>query len=253
MNRTYYALEMRRILRDPVTLFFTSGLPALMYIIFGGSQEWGDQPIGNGNVNMFIMIAMAAYGAVTATTGIGGMAAVERLQGWGRQLALTPMPDRTFVLTKALVAATVAALPVALIYGLGIAMGAQAPLAVWLATAALIMAGAVTFALYGLSFGLGFRSESAVSVASASLVVLGFLGNVFMPLSGAMLTFAKFTPLYGYVTLARYPLSDGATYDIEAGTLIVEPLWQPLGNMVAWTVIFALVALLLVRRGRERQ
>lgn len=253
MNRTYYALEMKRILRDPVTLFFIAGLPAFMYVLFGTAQEWGDFSYGLGNVNMSVMIAMAAYGAVTATAGIGGMAAVERMQGWGRQLGLTPMPDRTFVATKALVAATVAALPVAFIYGLGLALGAAAPAWVWLATAAIIMAGAVTFALYGLSFGLGFRSEAAVSAGSASLVVLGFLGNVFMPLSGAMLTFAKFTPMYGYVTLAKYPMTEGTTYDMASGELIAEPLWQPLANMVAWTVILAVIALLLVRRGRGRQ
>ena len=253
MNRTYYALEMKRILRDPVTLFFIAGLPAFMYVLFGTAQEWGDFSYGLGNVNMSVMIAMAAYGAVTATSGIGGMAAVERMQGWGRQLGLTPMPDRTLVATKALVAATVAALPVALIFGLGAVLGASAPGWVWAATAALIMAGSITFALYGLSFGLGFRSESAVSAASASLVVLGFLGNVFMPLSGAMLTFSKFTPMYGYVALARFPMTDGQNYDMATGALISEPLWQPLANMVGWTVIFGLIAWVLVRRGRERQ
>lgn len=253
MNRTFYLLEVRRILRDPVTLFFITGLPAFMYVIFGATQEWGEMPYGRGNVNMSVMIAMAAYGAVTATAGIGGSAAVERMQGWGRQLGLTPLADRAFVATKALVATSVAALPVDLIFGLGVLLGAEAPGWVWAATAALVMAGAVTFALYGLVFGLAFRSESAVSAASASLVVLGFLGNVFMPLSGAMLTFAKFTPLYGYVALAKYPMTGGQLYDMGTGALISEPLWQPLANMVAWTLIFALIAVALVRRGRARQ
>lgn len=253
MNRTFYLIEVRRLLRDPVTLLLITGIPAFMYIIFGAAQEWGEMPYGRGNVNMSVMIAMAAYGAVTATAGIGGFAAVERIQGWGRQLSLTPMPDRTFVLTKSLVAATLAALPVAIIFGLGALLGATAPVWVWAATLALVMVGSFTFALYGLVFGLGFRSESAASAASGSLVVLGFLGNVFIPLSGAMLTFAKFTPLYGYVALAKYPMTDGQLYDIETGTLITEPLWQPLANIVAWTVIFALIAVALVRRGKARQ
>ena len=40
-------------------------------------------------------------------------------------------------------------------------------------------------------------------------MILAFLGNIFFPLSGVMLTIAKFTPLYGYVALARYPLTEG--------------------------------------------
>ena len=47
-------------------------------------EDWADADAGNGNVAMHTMISMAAYGAVTATVGVGGMAAVERMQGWGR-------------------------------------------------------------------------------------------------------------------------------------------------------------------------
>ena len=91
LNTTYYRLELRRIARDKVTLFFTVGLPAVMYLIFGASPDYGSEPIRDGNVAMWVMIAMAAYGAVSATTGIGGSAAIERMQGWTRQLGLTPM------------------------------------------------------------------------------------------------------------------------------------------------------------------
>ena len=41
------------------------------------------------------------------------------------------------------------------------------------------------------------------------IVVLAFLGNVFTPMSGFMLDLGRFTPLYGYVALARFPLTDG--------------------------------------------
>ncbi|HHW82564.1 MAG TPA: ABC transporter permease, partial [Actinomycetales bacterium] len=224
MNTTYLRLEMLRVLREPVSLFFIVGLPALMYVIFGASTEWGAYEIGNGNVSMSIMIAMAAYGAVTATTGVGGSAAVERMQGWGRQLALTPLRDVHYVAVKAAVSMSVAALPVLVIFALGAGLGAQAEGRTWLVSMLIVLAGSAMFALYGLLFGLAFRSEGAVGIASASLVLLGFLGNVFMPLSGAMLAIAKFTPLYGYAALARYPLTEGWTVDMASGELIAEPL-----------------------------
>ncbi len=253
MNLTYYRLELRRLRRDYVTMFFTAGLPAFLYVIFGASPDYGDEPVRDGNVAMWIMIAMAGYGAVTATSGIGSMAAVERMQGWGRQLGLTPLSDVGYVRVKAATAITIAAIPIVLVYTIGAFTGAEAPRSVWIVSAAVLLVGATTFALYGLSFGLAFRSEAAGSAASGSLVVLSFLGNIFVPVSGWQLTLAKFTPLYGYVSLARRALTGGGTIDTDTGDLIEVPLWQPLANVVAWTAILAVAAVVLVARGRARQ
>lgn len=250
---TYYLLELKRALRDPSALVFTIGIPAFMYVIFGISMEWGQLDIGRGNVSMYVMINMAAYGAVTATTSVGGLAAVERMQGWGRQLGLTPMPDSRFVLTKALVGTTIAALPIVLIYLIGFFTDAQAVWWVWLSTAALVLAGALLFSLYGLAVGFLFRSENAVGIASGLVVIFGFLGNVFMPLSGAMLTFAKFTPLYGLASLARRPLTEGYNIDQGTGDVVLEPLWTSVTNVAVWMLVFGGIAIFLVRRTRERQ
>lgn len=253
MNMTYYRLELRRLRRDYVSMFFVAGLPAFMYMIFGASPDYGDEPVRDGNVAMWVMIAMAAYGAVTATTGLGGAVGVERMQGWGRQLGLTPLTDGGYVRVKAATALTIAAIPIALVFGIGAVTGAEAPLSVWVISAAVLLAGAITFALYGLSFGLAFRSVAAASAAGGSLVILAFLGNIFIPLTGWQLAVAKFTPLYGYVSLARRALTGGATVDPDGGELIAVPLWQPLTNMVTWTAVFAILAVVLVGRGRARQ
>lgn len=251
VNLTYVRLELRRIIRDKVGLFFTVGLPAMMYLIFGAASSYKDQDVGNGNVGMYIMISMAAYGATTATVGIGGMAAVERMQGWGRQLGLTPLRDSSYVATKSLIAIVLAAVPVALIYGIGAATGAKGTAGAWLLSALVVLGGAILFALYGLVFGMAFKSESAVSAASGSLVILAFLGNVFMPLSGLLLDIARFTPLYGYAQLARYPLTEGLA--ASASDITTEPLWVPVLNVGVWLVILAVLATVLVRRGRGRQ
>ena len=247
MNPTFTLLEMRRITRDWSGMFFTAVLPAFFYLLFGSTVSAKDETIGNGNVAMYVMISMAAYGAVTATTSIGGTAAVERVQGWGRQLGLTPLGDSSYIAMKAVIAMTVAALPILLTYLLGAATGAKGSAAAWVVSAALVLAGSAVFALYGLVIGTAFRSEAAVGAASGSLVVFAFLGNLFIPLSGTMLTIAKFTPLYGYAALARYPLPDGYLPD---GTQ--DPLWLPITNVVVYVAVFALLATWLVRRGRER-
>ena len=253
VNPTYARLELRRIRRDVIGLFFTAVLPAFMYVIFGAATDYKDESAGHGNVAMYIMVSMAAYGAVTATVSTGGSAAVERMQGWGRQLGLTPMTDVGYVVNKTVVGLAVACLPIGLIFAIGALTGARGDLRAWVLSALVVLAGAALFSVYGLACGLFFRSESAVGAASGSLVILGFLGNIFFPLSGALLTVAKFTPLYGYISLARWPVTDGNNLDQASGTLVQEQLWVPVANLVAWTLILVTLTIWLVRRGRERQ
>src|SRR5690625_4187956 len=201
MNVTYLRIELRRVVRDVTTVFFVAVLPAFMYLIFGAAQSYGDLWIDGGNVTMYVMTSMAAYGAVTATTGIGGMAAVERMQGWGRQLGITPLPDTRYVAVKTAVAFLISIIPITLIYILGALTGAEGNGWAWVISAVVVLIGSVVFAMYGLLAGLLFPSEAAVGAASGGLVILAFLGNVFFPLSGTMLAIAKFTPLYGFVSL----------------------------------------------------
>ena len=252
MNATMLQLEIRRIVRDPVTLFFTVGLPVFFYLIFGADQPYSEESAGNGNVAMSIMVAMAAYGAVSATVGIGGRAALEKRQGWGRQLGLTPLRDSAYVAVKSVLAVVFASVTVALVFlAGGLTTAAATPLA-WMLSFGLLVVGAAVFALYGLCFGLAFGSEAALSAAGGSVVILGFLGNIFIPLSGTLLAVAKWTPLYGYAALARFPISEGTILVGGSGETVVEPLWIPLANVAGWLVVLALLAGWLVRRGRVR-
>lgn len=248
MNATYTLIELRRVFRDWAGLFFTAGIPVFFFLIFGATIDAKSEPVGNGNVAMYVMISMAAYGAVTATTSIGGMAAVERLQGWGRQLGLTPFADTSYIAMKALVAVVVAAIPIGLTFVLGVVTGARGSAQAWVFSALLCLVGSTVFAVYGLMVGTAFRTESAVGAASGVLVIFAFLGNIFIPLSGTLLTIAKFTPLYGYAALARFPLTEGFLADGSR-----DPLWVPVTNVVVWLAIFGATAVYLVRRGRTRQ
>ena len=241
---TYARLDLRRQLRDRIGMFFVVGLPTFMYLVFGIGS---DDPVGSGNVGMYVMISMAAYGAVTATTSVAGSAATEQVMGWGRQLGLTPMRPLAFVAAKAGVAMSVAAVPVLAIFAIGAATGARGDWSDWVLSGALVWLGSALFAVYGLAVCLAFRGHNAAGIASGMIVVLAFLGNVFTPMSGFMLDLGRFTPLYGYVALARFPLTDGW---LPVGGR--DALWLPVANVLAWTVIFALVALWGVRRSRAR-
>lgn len=252
----YTGFELVRNLRMFTSIFFMVILPVTMYIIFGGMQDYSSTELwnGRGNVSAQIMVAMATYGAVTATSGLAGSAAVELQQGWGRQLALTPSTRAGYIASKTVVALALAILPILAVYIIGALMSAKMDAWIWPATAGLILVGGVVFALYGLAFGLLFRSESAVSAGSGVVVILMFLGNAFVPLSGFLLDLAPFTPVWGVMQLALWPLTEGMGLDPDAATGIVEyAMWQPIANIVVWSVIFGIVAFLGSRRGTARR
>ena len=241
---TYTRLDLRRQLRDRFAMFFVVGLPTFMYLVFGlGSQD----PVGTGNVAMYVMVSMAAYGAVGATTSVAGSAATEQVMGWGRQVGLTPMRPLAFVAAKAAVSMAVAAVPITTIFAIGAATGARGDAVDWVLGAGLTWLGSALFAIYGLAICLLFRGPSAPGIASGMIVVMAFLGNVFTPVDGLMLEIGRLTPLYGYAALARYPLTEGW---LPTGGH--DPLWLPVANVLAWTVIFALLALWGLRRSRAR-
>ncbi|MDO5633699.1 MAG: ABC transporter permease [Micrococcus sp.] len=250
----YTRRDFLRILRMVDSTFFVIVLPAALYLMFGAMSDWGSNTAGHGNVTAYTMSAMALYGAVLATTSIAGSAAVERQMGWGRQLSLTAFSARDYIVSKTLVAVSVAVLPTVLVLALGAATGATyADFWRWFATGALIVLSAAPFALYGLAAALVFRSEAAVSAASGILVVLAFLGNLFVPLSGVMLDIGRFTPLFGASTLVRWPQAEGAMASMGPGEPPVQlELWEPILNLGAWTVIFGVICLLAARRRTSR-
>ncbi|WP_300345640.1 ABC transporter permease [Nesterenkonia sp.] len=249
---TYILMDFWRNLRNIGSTFFIVVLPAVLYLFFGVYNEWSDFPAGEGNVSAWIMIGMAVYGAITATTSLAGSAAVEIQQGWGRQLALTGLPHGAFVLAKTTIALAMALLPVVVLNAVAFFTTAQMPAGVWLAAGALTLVASLPFALYGLAVGMLFRSDAAIGAASGVLVILAFLGNAFMPLQGVLLDIGRFTPMYGSTALARFPLSDGEIIG-TAGPVGSDPLWAVVANVVAWTAVFGIACLALQRRRTRRQ
>ena len=253
MSLTYTAYDVLRNLRAVSSMFFVAVLPAVLFILFGVAQGWSSASLPGGYVSAYVMVSMAAYGAITATTGIAGSAAVERLQGWGRQLALTPMGTAGYAATKVTVAMTIAVVPVLVVFAVGLfTNAAMDDLWRWLLSGVLAVVLSSVFALYGLAAGLIFRSDAAVGAASGCLVVLGFFGNVFMPLSGGLLEVARFTPVYGIVGLVRYPVTEGTVATMD-GTLQTDSVLLLLANTVAWALVFGAAALLAARKATARR
>lgn len=245
----FLRVELMRQLRNPFTLVFTVGMPVLMYLLFGANAEYGQESAGNGNVAFYVMASMAAFGTAVAMTSASSFAATEVGQGWGRQIAMTPLSMTGYTVVKLVMAVTIAAASTLIVFIVGALTGAKADdLWRWFAVVALILVGGLMFGLFGLGVGLAFNSDSAASLSSITITFFGFFGNVFMPLEGIMLTIAHYTPMYGYVALVRWPITEGVL--VTGGS---DELWQVLLNFGVYAILFAALARFGVLRSRRRR
>lgn len=247
-SSTLYGVEALRQLRNPYTLVFTLVMPVGMYLLFGGAMPYASDNAGNGNVGYYIMVSMGAFGTATAMSSLCSLAASEVRQGWGRQIAMTPLSTTGYVMTKVASAVSFSALSVVLVYVAGLVTGAQADSAwMWFASAALTLGLGLIFGFWGMGIGLLFNSDSAAALASIAITVFGFLGNVFMPLDGAMLQVARFTPMYGLTGIVRWPVTEGQLTNGAS-----DPLWALVLNVAVWAIVFFVLAYAGVRRSRRR-
>jgi ABC-2 type transport system permease protein len=245
---TYARLDIRRVLRNRRAMIFTLVMPTLMYVVFGAAQSYGHEKIGSANAAAYVMIHMAIYGAILATAANGASVALEQQAGWTRTLRLTPLSPGAYVMTKVIVALSIAAMPVILLSIVGAMSGARAPVGAWVAAVLLGWLGSSVFAAFGLAVGSALKAEAAMQVQGGLLTLLAFAGNVFVPMSGHMLTFAQFTPMYGVNALATYPITGGATVHGDHVSLL-----GILANVAVWGAIMVAAAIYFFRRGTERQ
>lgn len=246
-------IDLRRTLADRSGVVFSVILPVVFYLLFGAMQDYAEAPLNDGNTAAYVMIGMAVYGGVVAACATTGNVVVEQSTGWGRQLALTPLPTPTMLASKGVIILVRALLPVLAVNIAGLFTQADMPGGEWITCAVLAVVVALPFGFYGMMFGLLFRSESAVSISSTALVILSFIGNAFSPLPEFLMGLSRFTPLYGASSLARYPLTDGIQAISDGTGTVTDPLWYAVVNVIAWTLVFAGACAVLSRRQKERK
>jgi ABC-2 type transport system permease protein len=240
---TFVRLELRRMLRNKRTLIFTLIMPSVIFLLIGTDSTYKHQRAGNGNVTAYVLISMAVYGAMLATTSGGAAVSVERAVGWSRQLRLTPLNPLAYVAVKLVVAMTLGLSAVVVVFAVGSFFGADMPSGVWLGSGLLAWLCAVVFAAFGLFMGYLLPSENVMQILGPALALLSFAGGLFVPLDQMGHTFAtiaKFTPVYGVGVIARYPLT-------STGTLATAVV-----NVVAWTLVFVAGAGWRFRRDTAR-
>jgi ABC-2 type transport system permease protein len=236
-------LELRRMMRNRRTVIFTLVMPAVFFLLFGTNSASRSQSAGAGNVTGYIMVSMAVYGAMLATTSGGAMVSIERAAGWSRQLRLTPLRPIAYIAVKLVLAMIIGLVSVCVSFAVGAVSGAELPAHAWILCGLLAWVCALVFAAFGLFMGYLLPSENVMQILGPVLAVLSFAGGLFVPLDTLGHTFAtiaKFTPVYGVGELARSPL-------VHDGNL-----WLATLNVVVWTALFAAGAMWRFRRDTAR-
>ena len=231
MNLAYLRAEGVRTLRNPRYLLFTLGIPLLLFLLIGNAYR-GE--VAGVSAQTWYMINMATFGAMGAVLGTGARIAVERDAGWNRQLRLTPLTPRAYVVGKVVVGMGLA-LPAMLLVGAAGALTGKVHLDAgqWLEVLLVTWVALLPLAAVGVGIGYLSRGDGAQAVNSGVLLLLSMFGGLWFPLDGApawMSDIAHALPTYWLGQVSRAPIT--GSWPALAGWAV----------LAAWALVAARVA-----------
>lgn len=245
---TFLGVELKRLFRNSSVVVFTLIFPIAMLVMIGlpnKNTSISGVPVSQGGMSAAvpIMISMAVYGAMVASTMTGVSVASERAQGWSRQLRLTPLNPVVYILVKVVCGMVLGAIAVIVTLIVGAVLGITAPLGNLIAAGALAWLSSLMLTSLGLAVGYAFPAQNAMRYLGPILPILSFMGGLFVPLAimpEAVQIGAKFTPLWGIANLS------------QSAVIGVAPDGWSVPNLIVWFLVFTGLAVLMFRRDTKR-
>jgi ABC-2 type transport system permease protein len=242
MSLTYLRTEILRLSRNKRVLIFSVLMPALLLLIFGGLYK--NDSLNGVSASAYLMVSMGLFGSMSAAIGSGGSIAVERGIGWNRQLRLTPLSPRSYVLSKVMLSLIMALPPIVITYLIGaLALDVRLSAGTWVLIALGSWLGALPFAALGVVVGYIAKPDSVQQVSGLLYMLLAAFGGIWVPVEqmpSTMHKIAEWTPAYWVGLVARSPLFH-KSLDLHA-------VWM----LLAWTLVLAFVALRRFRADTAR-
>ncbi len=232
MNRHYLLGELRRTLRNPRYLIFSLGMPLVLFLLFSSGSS--NDRIGGLTVPAYIMVSMATFGAMSGVFSTAGRIALERSTGWNRQLRLTALTGREYVLAKAITGFSVAAPALVIVFlAGGLGKHVDLPTMRWPAIGLSVLLGLLPMAALAVFLGYAAKPDSLQAVMGGLISLLALLGGLWVPIESFpswVGDIAKALPTYW---------AAGAGRDALVGSWIG---WHGVGVLAAWTIVFAAFA-----------
>ncbi|MBV7700527.1 ABC transporter permease [Streptomyces sp. TRM70350] len=202
-------LELIRALRNRKFLFFSVIYPSVLFLLIAGTADGTTTIDGTGlTLPTYMMVSMASFGALTAVLmGNSERIAKERENGWVRQLRLTPLPGRGYVLAKTASAAVVSLPSIVIVFVVAaVAKGVRLEAWQWLALTGAIWAGSLVFAALGVAIGYLASGDAVRPITMIVYFGLSMLGGLWMPTTtfpGWLQDISQWLPTHAYAALGR--------------------------------------------------
>lgn len=202
-------LELTRALRNRKFMFFSVIYPSVLFLIIAGKSAGNSDVGGTGlTVPTYMMVSMASFGALTAVLmGNSERIAKERESGWVRQLRLTTLPGRGYVLAKTASSAVVSLPSIVVVFVVASAVKhVRLDAWQWLALTGAIWAGSLVFAALGVAIGYLASGDAVRPLTMIIYFGLSVLGGLWMPSTTFpdwLQDIAKWLPTHAYAGLGR--------------------------------------------------
>ncbi|WP_314171928.1 ABC transporter permease [Streptomyces winkii] len=243
--KTLIKLEILRALRNRKFLFFSVVYPSVLYLIIAGGAGNAKLPGMRIDMALYYMVAMAAFGAMTAVLlGNSEKIAKEREQGWVRQLRLTPLPGRGYVIAKIAAASTVSLPSIVLVLVVAATVkDVRLDAWQWAAIALCTWAGSFVFAALGVAIGYLATGDAVRPITMIVYFALAMLGGLWMPLTflpSWVSDISTWLPTHAYAALGQA---------VEIGE---APHMKDAGILAGYLVLFSAAAAWLYRRDTRK-
>jgi ABC-2 type transport system permease protein len=235
----YLRLEIRRLARNRRFLVFTVAFPVLLYVLYTAVVPSRDFGTRDGlSWPVYFLVSMAAYGAIGAAMSQAAPIAIERRQGWARQLRVTPLPGPSYVAAKVVSSVVLTVPALALVTLAGTLVNHVQPSATMLAMMAALALGSIPFAAAGLLIGYVLDADSAQGGMVLTFFVLAILGGLFAPLDAFPSWLATISQVIPSSHLAGLGRAVAAGRPPDLVDIAVLAAWTiGLGAVAAWRYV----------------
>lgn len=216
--------ELLLMLRRGENLVVTLAIPLGVLVFFAKLDA--TVPDGYRDAVDFLVpgvLALAVMSAAMVSLGIA--TGFERRYGVLKRLGATPLTRRGLIVAKTATVLVVEIVQVALLIGVGAALGWTVPSGI-VAALGIVLVGSIAFAGIGMLLAGTLRAEANLALANALFLVLLFLGGMAYPidkLPAALEHLAAVLPAAALSESLRGVLVDGRGFPV--GSFVVLVVW----------------------------
>jgi len=234
---SYFWLEVRRQLRNRRFVIVTIALPVILYVVYTGVLKIADGESANGLTwPTYFLVSMAAYGAMAAAITQATPIAAERASGWTRQLRVTSLTSRAYIVTKVATAVCLTAPALVLVSVAGIVVNhVELPIRTWIELVVALGLGALPFAALAILLGYLLDTDSAQGAVTLTFFGMAILGGLFAPVESfpsTIATIAHVLPSYHLAQIGRDVVVHGVP-DI-ADVIVLAVYAAAFGTLAGW-------------------